>query len=332
MIKIAVDAMGGDYAPKEQVEGSMLAIKMIDDIEITLYGDEKEIRQILTNEERITIVQSDGVIGMGEKDPISAIRSNRKSSMALALSSVKRKENDAIVSSGATQALIAGAHILIGRMKSMKRTAIAPLIPNVNGGNTIILDSGANIEIKPEFMVQQAYFAGVYSREILNIKNPRVGLLNIGSEPGKGRVLEQEVSKLFEENDKINFIGNVEPKEILDPPCDIIISDGFTMNIAMKTIEGTAKGLGEILKQELKKGFFGKIGMLLSMRNLKNFKHRLASEEIGGAMIYGLKGVVVKAQGSSKRVGFYNGIRQAALIVRNNVLEKVQKIIESDVK
>ena len=331
MIKIAVDAMGGDYAPKEQVEGSMLAIKMIDDIEITLYGDELEIRQYLTNEERITIVQSEGVIGMGEKDPISAIRSNRKSSMALALSSVKNKENDAIVSSGATQALIAGAHILVGRMKSMKRTAIAPLIPNVNGGSTIILDSGANIEIKPEFMVQQAYFAGVYSQEVLNIKNPKVGLLNIGTEPGKGRLLEQEVSKLFIENDKINFVGNVEPKEILDPPCDIIISDGFTMNIAMKTIEGTAKGIGKMLKQELKKGFFGKIGMLLSARNLKNFKHRLAPEDIGGAMIYGLKGVVVKAQGSSKSVGFYNGIRQAALIVRSNVLEKVQKIIESDV-
>ncbi len=331
MIRIAVDAMGGDYAPKEQVEGSMLAIKMIDDIEITMYGDELEIRQYLTNDERITIVQSDGVIGMGEKDPISAIRSNRKSSMALALSSVKNKENDAIVSSGATQALIAGAHILIGRMKSMKRTAIAPLIPNVNGGSTIILDSGANIEIKPEFMVQQAYFAGVYSQEVLNIKNPRVGLLNIGTEPGKGRLLEQEVSKLFKENDKINFVGNVEPKEILDPPCDIIISDGFTMNIAMKTIEGTAKGIGKILKQELKKGFFGKIGMFLSMRNLKNFKHRLAPEDIGGAMIYGLKGVVVKAQGASKSIGFYNGIRQAALIVRSNVLKKVQKIIESDV-
>ncbi len=331
MIKIAVDAMGGDYAPKEQVEGAVLAIKMIDDIEITLYGDETEIRKYLTNEERITIVQSDGVIGMGEKDPIFAIRSNRKSSMALALSSVRSKENDAIVSSGATQALIAGAHILVGRMKSMKRTAIAPLIPNVKGTSTILLDAGGNIGIKPEFMVQQAYFAKVYAQEVLNIKEPKMGLLNIGSEPGKGRELDQQVSKLFEANENINFIGNVEPKEILDAPCDILISDGFTMNIAMKTIEGTAKGLGKILKQELKRGFIGKIGMLLSARNLKNFKHRLAPEDIGGAMIYGLKGVVVKAQGSSRSVGFYNAIRQAALIVRSDVLNKVKTIIESDV-
>jgi len=332
MIKIAVDAMGGDYAPIEQVEGAMLAIKILPNIELTLYGDETEIRKYLTDEERITIVQSDGVIDMGEKDPIRAIRNNRKSSMALALSSVRNKENQAVVSSGATQALIAGAHILVGRMKSMKRTAIAPLIPNVKGTNTIILDSGANIEIKPEFMVQQAHFAQVYAKEVLKIRNPKVGLLNIGSEAGKGRELDKEAGILFTKNKNINFVGNVEPKEILDPPCDILISDGFTMNICMKTIEGTAKGMGKILKQELKKGLFGKLGMLLSANNLKRFKHRLAPEDIGGAMIYGLKGVVVKAQGSSKSVGFYNAIRQAKIIVEKNVLEKVQTILESEVK
>ncbi|MCD6482521.1 MAG: phosphate acyltransferase PlsX [Candidatus Izimaplasma sp.] len=331
MIKIAVDAMGGDFAPKEQVEGALLAIEKIKDIEITLYGDETEIRKYIINEERITIVQSDGVISMGEKDPISAIRGNRKSSMALALSSVKKGDNDAVVSSGATQALIAGSHILIGRMKAMKRTAIAPLIPNVKGTQTIILDAGGNIEIKPEYMIQQAYFAKIYAQEVLNIKNPKIGLLNIGTEAGKGRQLDKDVSLLFEENKQFNFVGNVEPKEIMDPPCDILISDGFTMNIAMKTIEGTVKGLGKILKQELSKGFLGKLGMLLSIKNLKNFKRRLASEDIGGAMIYGLKGVVVKAQGASNSIGFYNGIRQAALIVRNDVLNKVKTIIESEV-
>ena len=267
---------------------------------------------------------------MGEKDPIRAIRGNRNSSMALALSSVRAKENDAIVSSGATQALIAGSHILVGRMKQMKRTAIAPVIPTVNDSHTIILDAGGNIDIKPEFMVHQATFATVYAKEVLNIKNPRVGLVNIGTEPGKGRELEKEVALLLEANKNINFIGNVEPKELFDPPCDILISDGFTMNILMKTIIGTAKGMGTMLKQELKKGFFGKIGMILSARNLKNFKSRMAPDEIGGAMIYGLKGVVVKAQGSSTKVAFYNGIRQAAIIVRNDVLKKVQAVIESE--
>ena len=256
MIKIAVDAMGGDYAPKEQVQGAMLAIKNIDDIVITLYGDETEIRKYLTNGERITIVQSDGVIDMGEKDPIRAIRSNRKSSMALALSSVRNEENQCIVSSGATQALIAGAHILVGRMKAIKRTAIAPLMPTVTKGkSTILLDAGGNIEIKPEFMVHQAYFAHIYAKEILGVKEPKIGLINIGTEPGKGRQLDKDVAKLFEEDKMLNFIGNVEPKDVLDPPCDILISDGFTANIVMKTVEGTAKGLGKILKQEITNGF-----------------------------------------------------------------------------
>ncbi len=331
MIKIAVDAMGGDYAPKEQVEGAVMAIRNIDDIELTLYGDEKEIRKYLTDETRITIVQSDGVIGMGEKDPIAAIRGNRKSSMALALSSVRNRDNSAIVSSGATQALIAGAHILVGRLKQMKRTAIAPLIPRADGGTTILLDAGGNLEIKPEFMVQQAYFAQVYSKEVLNVENPKLGLLNIGTEPGKGRQLDKDVFKLFTENDKINFIGNIESKDILTPPCDILISDGFTANMVMKTIVGTAKGMGKMLKQELKQGFLGKIGMLLSARNLKRFKYRLNPEEIGGAMIYGLKGVVVKAQGSSSNIGFYNAIKVAAIIVRKDVLNKVKTILESDV-
>ncbi|MFH5881905.1 phosphate acyltransferase PlsX [Liberiplasma polymorphum] len=330
MIKIAVDAMGGDFAPKEQIEGAMLAIKKIPDIEITLYGDIDKIKPYLKDDTRITLVQTDGVIDMGEKDPIRAIRSNRKSSMAQALTSVRNKENAAVVSSGATQALIAGAHILVGRMKNMKRTAIAPLIPNIRGTNTILLDSGGNIEIKPEFMLQQAYFATIYAKEVMGIEDPKVGLINIGSEEGKGRELDKEVYELFKTNKHINFYGNVEPKDVLNPPCEILISDGFTANIVMKTIEGTARGVGAILKEELKRGFFGKLGLILSMNNLKRFKKRLAPEEIGGAMIYGLNGVVVKAQGSSKAVGFYNGIRQAALVVRQDVINKVSKVIDEE--
>ncbi len=331
MIKLAIDAMGGDYAPKEQVEGAMLAIKNIKDIELTLYGDIPEIKKYLTNDERITLVQTEGVIDMGEKDPIYAIRSNRNSSMAKALTSVKNKENDGIVSSGATQALIAGSHILVGRMKSMKRTAIAPLIPNVKGTSTILLDAGGNIEIKPEYVVQQAYYAHVYAKEVLNVKEPKIGLINIGTEPGKGRQIDKDIFELLNKDKLLNFVGNIEPKQVLDPPCDILISDGFTANIVMKTIEGSAKGLGKILIHEMKKGFLGKIGLLLSKKNLMNYKNRLNPENVGGAMIYGLKGVVVKAQGSSNANGFYHAIKQAALIVRNDVRNKVQKILESEV-
>ncbi len=330
MIKIAVDAMGGDYAPKEQVEGAMEAIKKLSDVEITLYGDPEAIKKYLKDDTRINIEASEGTIEMGEKDPISAIRKNRKSSMALTLSSVRKGPNDAAVSSGATQALIAGAHILVGRMKSMKRTAIAPVLPTVSGKPFILLDAGGNLEIKPEFMVHQANFATVYAEEVLGIKDPKVGLINIGSEEGKGRELDKQAAQLFEASKNLSFYGNVEPKEILDPPAPIMISDGFTANIVMKTIEGTAKGMGTMLKQELSKGFFGKLGLLFSAGNLKRFKKRMSPSEIGGAMIMGLRAPVIKAQGASKKDGFSNAIVQAANIVRQDVIGKVSNRIGED--
>ena len=330
MFKIAVDAMGGDFAPKEQIQGAMLAIKNIPDIEIVLYGDEQEIKRYLTNSERISVVHAPFVIPMGEKNPIQTIKNNKDiSSMARALSSLRNDEADAVVSSGATQALISGAHILVRRMKGFKRTAIAPVIPSVNGNPKILLDSGANITIKPEYMLQQAYFAKIYAQEILGIENPIVGLINIGTEPGKGRELDNEVFKLFSETDLFEFYGNIEPKVILDPPCDIMISDGFTANIVMKTIEGTAKGMGTILKNSLTSTFFGKIGALLARKNLKMFKKAMSAEEIGGAVIYGLYKPVIKAQGASKAYGFYNGIRQAANICRTGVFEKVKAYIDT---
>ncbi|MDD3123346.1 MAG: phosphate acyltransferase PlsX [Candidatus Izemoplasmatales bacterium] len=328
MIRIGVDAMGGDYAPKEQVQGVMLAIKNIPDIEINLYGDETEIRKYLTNDERVHIIQSDYVIPMGEKNAIKTIKEHPNASMALALSSLRKDENDAVVSSGATQALIAGAHILVRRMPGFKRTAIAPLIPSLNKKPTILLDSGANLEIRPEHMLQQAYFAVVYAKEVLGTLNPVVGLINIGTEEGKGRDIDKEVFQLFTESKLFEFYGNVEPKSVMNPPCDILISDGFTANIVMKTIEGTAKGMGEFLKRELKSSFFGKLGAFIARKNLKNFKKSISPEEIGGALIYGLYRPVIKAQGASKAYGFYNGIRQAATIVRTGVFSKVEKYLE----
>jgi len=330
MYRIAVDAMGGDFAPKEQVLGAMLAIKKIPDIEIILYGDEEQIKPLLTSNERISIIHAPFVIPMGEKNPIQTIKANKDtSSMARALQSLRSDEADAVVSSGATQALISGAHILVRRMQGFKRTAIAPLIPSVSGKSTILLDSGANVTIKPEYMLQQAYFAKIYAEEILGVENPKVGLINIGTEPGKGRELDNEAYQLFSQTDLFDFYGNVEPKEVLDPPCDILISDGFTANIVMKTIEGTAKGMGKLLKKHLTSTFFGKIGALLAKKNLNDFKKSISAEEIGGAVIYGLYKPVIKAQGASRMYGFYNGIRQAADICRTGVFEKVRTYLES---
>ncbi len=330
MYKIAVDAMGGDHAPKEQIQGVMMAIKNIPDIEIMLYGDEEIIKPLLTNPERVTIVHAPYVIPMGEKNPIGAIKDNKEtSSMARALSSLRKEEADAVVSSGATQALIAGAHILVRRMQGFKRTAIAPILPSVSGKPTILLDAGGNLTIKPEYMLQQAYFAKIYAQEVLGVENPKVGLINIGTEPGKGRELDNEVFHLFSETDLFEFYGNVEPKECLDPPCDIMISDGFTANIVMKTIEGTAKGMGKILKKNLTSTFMGTIGALFAKKNLDDFKKQISAEEVGGAVIYGLYKPVIKAQGASKAYGFYNAIRQAAIILRTEVFEKVKSHIDA---
>ncbi|MFA5006049.1 MAG: phosphate acyltransferase PlsX [Candidatus Izemoplasmatales bacterium] len=328
MIRLAVDAMGGDYAPKEQIEGAMLAIRKIPDIEIKLYGDPVEVAKYLTNAERITVVPSGYVIPMGEHNPIKAIKEHPEGSMAMALASLRKGENDATVSSGATQALIAGAHILVRRMPGFKRTAIAPIIPSLDGRGTILLDAGGNLEIRPEHMLQQAYFAVVYAKEVMNRPDPTVGLINIGTEEGKGRELDQQVHELFKTCGLFRFYGNVEPKEVLDPPCDILISDGFTANIVMKTMEGTAKGMGKLLKRELKASLFGKIGALFAKRALGNFKQAMSAEEIGGAMIFGLYAPVIKAQGASKSYGFYNGIRQAADTVRAQVYPKVAAYVK----
>lgn len=328
MIKIAIDAMGGDYAPIEQVAGAMLAVQKIPDIELTLYGNPEEIRKYLKNEERIRIVDAPFVIPMGEKNPIGAIKQHPDSSMVAALSSLRKDENDAVVSAGATQALIAGAHILVRRMQGFKRTAIAPLMPSVSGKEWILLDTGGNLEIRPEHMLQQAFFAVIYAKEVLGRDNPKVGLINIGTEEGKGREFDKEAFYLFKEKNWFDFVGNVEPKEVLNPPCDILISDGFTANIVMKTIEGTAKGMGAVLKRELKASLFGIIGALFAKKNLQNFKRMMSAEEIGGAVLYGLYKPVIKAQGASKAYGFYNAIRQAANVVRTDVFGKVKAYLD----
>ena len=325
MIKIGVDAMGGDFAPLITVEGAMQAVKMFHDIEITLFGDENQIKPLLKNDERIKIVHTDSYIDMGEKDPIKQIRNNRQSSLVLAFKAAKDKEVDAVVSSGPTQALVVGAHLILKRMDKMKRVALAPIIPSKDGKGRILLDVGANVELRPEHLLELAVFASVTSKEILGVENPVVGLLNIGSEPGKGREVDKETFTLLSNEPHINFYGNVEPKEILTTDCNVLITDGFTGNMILKTIEGTAKGTGEMLKEEIKGSFLGKIGYLLMKKNLQNYKKRLDASEIGGAMIFGVSAPVIKAHGSSNSYAFYNAIRQARVMVKSDLIKKVSE-------
>ncbi|MCR5741304.1 MAG: phosphate acyltransferase PlsX [Gammaproteobacteria bacterium] len=331
MIKVAVDAMGGDFAPKEQVLGAMKAIKETKDIEITLFGNEEEIKKYLTNDERIKIVNTNTVIPMGEHDPVRAIRTMKDSSMVMALDAVKRGECDSICSSGPTQALVVGAHLIINRMKGFKRVALAPVVPSLTTGATIILDCGANIEIKPEYLLQQAKFANVYAKEILGKKDPKIGLLNIGTEESKGREFDKECYALLKDSN-LNFIGNVESKDILEPPCDILISDGFTTNMVVKCMEGTAKSMGKMLKKSLKSNIFSMIGALFAKKSLNKFKKDMNPDEIASAMIYGINSPVVKAHGSSNALAFSHGIMLAASVVREDVIGKVSKALEAEEK
>lgn len=323
MIKIAVDAMGGDFLCKTTVGGAMEAIKEFKDIEITLYGDKTEIDKYLTNDERITIVHTPKYVDMGEHNPVSYIRRNPDASLCMALKAGHDGEADAVVSAGPTQCVIVGAHMIVKKLKQMSRVALCPIIPSVDGRGRLMLDVGANVELRPEHIVDLAIFATTISHEILGVENPRVGLLNIGTEPGKGREVDNLTYEALEANENVNFYGNVETKEILTSDCDIFITDGFTGNMVMKTMEGTAKAMGSMLSQEIKSTIRGKIGALFMMKNLKRFKRRMDASEIGGAMIIGIPVPVVKAHGSSNAYAFKNAIRQARNMVKTDLINKV---------
>lgn len=331
MIKIGVDAMGGDFAPKITVLGAMDAIKKYSDIEITLFGDEKRIKEYLIDSTRINIVHTDRVVDMGEHNPIGEIRTHKDSSLAMAMQAARDGVVDAIVSAGPTQVVVVAAHLIVKRIPEMKKVAIAPIIPSFDGRGKILLDSGANVELKAEHINDLAFYATVVAKEVLGVSNPKVGLVNIGTEEGKGREVDQEAYEILKNNKKINFGGNVEPKEAFFTDCDILVTDGFTGNIMMKSIEGTAKAFKDMLKQEIKASKKASIGYALFMKKaMKKFAKRFDASEIGGAMICGVNVPIVKAHGSSDPFAFMNAIRQARQLVEGRVVEKVISTYRSE--
>lgn len=324
MYKLAVDAMGGDLGLDATVKACEDAVKNFDDIEIYLYGNEDKIKEKLTNSTRINIVNTEDVLDMGEKNPIKAVREKRKTaSLCVAMTDAKEGKVDCVITSGPTQCVVVASHLLIRRLPMVERIALCPIIPNLDKRPRLLLDVGANVELRPEHINLLATFSTVVAKEVLGYKAPRVGLLNIGSEPGKGRELDKETFKLLEANEKISFYGNVEPNEVLNCPTEIIITDGFTGNICMKTIEGTAKNVGKMLKEEIKSSLGGKIGYLFMKKNLKRFMARMDSKEIGGAMVLGLGTPVIKAHGNSDSYAFYHAIRQGRDMVKNEVIKHI---------
>lgn len=325
MIKIAVDAMGGDNSVNTTVLGAMEAIKEFSDVEIYLYGDESKINELLTNKERIKVINTPKFMSMGEHDPVGYLRKNKDCSMASAMLSLKDGTCDACVTAGPTQCVIVGAHLFVRKLEGMQRVALCPIVPSYDGKGRLLLDVGANVELKAEHFKELAIAATIVSKTVLNNTNPRVGLINIGTEEGKGRAIDQEAYDILKNTPQINFYGNVEPNTILTSDCDIFVTDGFSGNLVLKSIEGTAKAMSKMLKEAIYTNTKSKIGGLLLKKQLGDFKTRLDSSEIGGAMILGAKAPVVKAHGSSTPKAFKNAIRQAITMVKGDIINKVKE-------
>lgn len=329
MVKLAIDCMGGDFAPAEIVKGVNLAVRKFDDVQFVLYGDEASINSLLEPSDRVTVVHAPKKIDMGEKDPIGEIRRNHDTSLVKAFQAVRDHEVDGVVTAGPTQGTVAAAHLVIRRIQGMKRVALCPMLPELGGKGRFLLDVGANSELRPEHILQLAQYASIYMREVKGVESPLVGLLNIGTEPGKGRELEKEAFTLLKADPNIKFYGNVEGKELFSTPCDILVTDGFTGNMVMKTCEGVAKSIGSFLKEEIDT-VPRKIGYLFMKKVFKAFKKKMSPDEIGGANLFGVDGIVVKAHGSSDAYAFSNAIGQARLAVLGNVVEKMKAIIREN--
>ena len=329
MIRLAVDAMGGDNAPIEIVKGVNLAIEKFDDIEIHLFGDENEINKYLTPSPRVKIFHTSDVLDMGVEDPIKELRSNPEYSMFKAIKHVKDGNADAVVTSGPTQGAVVGGTLILRRIKGMKRVAICPFIPDFEGRTRILLDSGANVEFRPEHLLDFAVVASIISKSYFKIENPKVGLVNIGAEPGKGRAEDIEAYELLKNNPQINFYGNVEPKEMLTSDVDVLVTDGFTGNILMKSYEGAVKAFSDAIKKEVYSSFRAKMGGLLMKNAFKNIKSKANPDVVGGAIIVGIEGILVKAHGSSNAFAFSNGIRLARELAKEDIMSKVRVALEA---
>lgn len=316
---ICVDAMGGDFAPVTTTRGAVYAINQNKDIEIILVGKqdliEANLKDLDYDKDRLRIVNSTQIVENEDK-PTVAIKEKKDSSMVVGLNLVKLNEANAFVSAGNTGALLTASTTIIGRIKGIKRPCLAVLLPNEKSFS-LLLDAGSNVDCKPEYLVQFGIMGSIYVEKILGISNPKVSLLNIGSEPNKGNQLAKDTYKLLENTD-INFIGNIESKEILQGATDIIVCDGFSGNIVLKLSEGFTKSFTKILKENMKKSYISMLGALLSKKAFSGLKDKFNLDEVGGAPFLGLNSLVVKAHGSSSEYAIKNAILQCDKFIKSD--------------
>ena len=322
-MRIAVDAMGGDNAPKAIVEGVMLAKKELPSIEFQLYGKEEEIKKYITDMENVTIIHTDVKIE-SDDEPVKAVRRKKEASMMLAAKAVQDGEADAIFSAGNTGALLAAGLFVVGRIPQIERPGLMTTLPTF-GENTQgfdFMDLGANADNKPEHLVEYAIMGTQYAKQVRGIDNPRVGLLNNGEEATKGNELTKATYQLLVAEPSIHFIGNVEARDLLTGVADVVVTDGFTGNAVLKTIEGTAMGIMSVLKSSiLDSGIKGKMGAVLLKDALKNVKGSLDYSAYGGAVLFGLKAPVVKTHGSTGPEAVAYTIKQINTMLETKVTD-----------
>lgn len=327
-MKIAIDAMGGDEGLKVTVKGSLLAVEELG-VTMVLVGKEDLIKEELSkyeyDSEKIEIVNASEVI-TNEDEPARAIRRKKDSSMTVGLNILKEKKVDAFISAGSTGALLSGGLLIVKRIKGIERPALATVYPT-KAGMSLLLDVGANIDCKAKYLEQFAIMGSIYSEKILNKTNPKVGLINIGEEKEKGNLLTKEAYELLEKTQDINFCGNIEGRNIPDGQMDVLVCDGFVGNIILKLTEGLGISLFSMLKEVFMKSIKNKFGALLLKSSFKDFSKQLDYTEYGGAPLLGVKGVVIKAHGSSNDLAIKNAIRQAKQSVENKVIENIEETL-----
>lgn len=331
MIKVAVDAMGGDYAPGGIIEGVIEAVNERDNVEVFLVGKEDLVKEELAKyqypKERIQIVPASEKIETAEP-PVIAIRTKKDSSMVIGLNLVKDGKADAFLSAGNSGALLVGGQLIVGKAKGVKRTPLAPVIPTQKGP-ALLVDCGANVDARPEHLVQFARMGSIYMENVMHVKNPKVGIVNIGAEEEKGNALVKETFPMLKECKDINFVGSVEARDILNGDVDVIVCEAFVGNVVLKLIEGVGLTMLSMVKQGLMVNLRSKIGALLIKPALKATMKSFDASEYGGAPLLGVKGLVVKCHGNSKKKEIKNGIFQCIEFKSQKINEKIaEKFIE----
>ena len=323
MVKIAIDMMGGDDAPQIVLDAVQQAIKDFQDLEIILFGNEK---QYTLNHERIEFRHCTEEIAMDD-EPVRAIKRKKDSSMVRMAEAVKHGEAAGCVSAGNTGALMSSGLFIVGRIKGVARPALVVTLPTISGKGFVFMDVGANADAKAEHLLQYAQLGHIYAQKFRGVHNPSIGLLNIGTEAAKGNSLTKNAYNLMKEQDDINFKGNVEAKGLMEDVADVVVTDGYTGNMILKNLEGTAKSIGKMFKETLLSNFKNKIAGLLIKKDLKAVQTKMDYAEYGGSVLLGLDGIVVKAHGSSSAKAFYSAIRQAKIAAEEKIVETMRETV-----